>query len=345
MNIFKKPLLFVASMLFVSQIAKSQEGLSIYSDYLMDNYYLLHPSMAGAGDCAQLRLSARQQWTDTPDSPALQTLNFNTRVGERSGVGAILYNDRNGYHNQMGAKLTYAHHINFSRTDYDLNQLSFGLSGGMMQTTLDQTRWIEGGQFDPNVIGGIEQKDITFNVDAGASYNYFNFYTHFTVKNLLSTKNDLYTDVESDNRRRYFLAAGYFFGNTIDNFGRSDGFSYEPSVLFQYTEETNEKMLDVNFKIHKQFDNGKLFVGLSYRTAFEGAEYMQNVSGDVDKMYYHSVSPLVGLKYNNLFVGYTYAHQFGQIRFANGGMHQLTLGYNFMCRNTGSGFNYPSVNY
>lgn len=37
----------IATMLF-SNMATSQEGLPIYTDYLTDNYYLIHPSMAGA---------------------------------------------------------------------------------------------------------------------------------------------------------------------------------------------------------------------------------------------------------------------------------------------------------
>jgi hypothetical protein len=36
----------------------SQEGIAVYSDYLSDNYYLIHPSMAGA-NCAKIRLTAR----------------------------------------------------------------------------------------------------------------------------------------------------------------------------------------------------------------------------------------------------------------------------------------------
>ena len=42
---FKK-LVFVAILALVTQTINSQEGLPIYSDYLTDNYYLLHPSMA-----------------------------------------------------------------------------------------------------------------------------------------------------------------------------------------------------------------------------------------------------------------------------------------------------------
>jgi hypothetical protein len=37
----------------------SQEGIAVYSDYLSDNYYLIHPSMAGAANCAKIRLTAR----------------------------------------------------------------------------------------------------------------------------------------------------------------------------------------------------------------------------------------------------------------------------------------------
>ncbi|MCP1997570.1 hypothetical protein L1275_003381, partial [Flavobacterium sp. HSC-61S13] len=37
--------------------------MSVYSDYLSDNYYLIHPSMAGAANCGKLRVTARQQWS------------------------------------------------------------------------------------------------------------------------------------------------------------------------------------------------------------------------------------------------------------------------------------------
>src|SRR6478672_10777179 len=106
---------YVLLLLFLTQLSFSQEGVAVYSDYLSDNYYLLHPSMAGAANCAKLRLTARQQWFGQDDAPALQTLSFNGRVGEQSGAGIIIYNDKNGYHSQKGFKLTYAHHIMFSR--------------------------------------------------------------------------------------------------------------------------------------------------------------------------------------------------------------------------------------
>ena len=150
MSIKKLIVLFV---LFVAQISFSQEGIAVYSDYLSDNYYLIHPSMAGASSCGKIRLTGRQQWFGQEDAPALQTLSFNTAVDEdgKSGIGMIAFNDKNGYHSQRGAKLTYAHHIRFSRNTVDLNQLSFGLSGAFIQSQLDETEF-QG--FDPFVYGG-----------------------------------------------------------------------------------------------------------------------------------------------------------------------------------------------
>ena len=216
---FKKLLLLI--VLFASQFSFSQEGIAVYSDYLSDNYYLIHPSMAGASNCAKLRMTARQQWFGQKDAPAMQTLSFNGKIGEsdQSGAGIIVYNDKNGYHSQKGVKATYAHHIMFSRDMVDLNQLSFGLSAGLVQSSLDETEFRE---FDPNVNGTIVQKYSYFNVDFGMSYNYLEFYLHATIKNAIETRRKIYSEFEDDNIRKFILNAGYVFGE-------QDGLLWEPS--------------------------------------------------------------------------------------------------------------------
>ena len=176
----KKVCLVIFVLLY--HVTYSQDGIPVYSDYLSDNLYLLHPSMAGAATSNQIRLTARKQWFDQNEAPNMQTLNINARVGDRSGIGAIFFNDKNGYHSQTGGYLTYAHHIMFSRTEVDLNQLSFGLSFGLIQSRLDETQF-DPLDFDP-IIAGIIQSSSYFNVDAGVSYNFLNFSGHFTVKNV-----------------------------------------------------------------------------------------------------------------------------------------------------------------
>ena len=105
--------LYLLALLFIAQISYSQEGVAVYSDYLSDNYYLIHPSMAGASSCTKIRLTARKQWFGQEDAPQLQTLSINGRLDEKSGVGMILFSDKNGYHSQKGVKFTYAHHLMF----------------------------------------------------------------------------------------------------------------------------------------------------------------------------------------------------------------------------------------
>jgi type IX secretion system PorP/SprF family membrane protein len=331
---FKKRYI-VVMLLFISQMSFSQEGLPVYSDYLSDNYYLIHPSMAGAASCAKVRLTARQQWFGQDEAPSLQTLSFNGRIGERSGAGVILINDKNGYHSQKGMKLTYAHHILFSRDEIDLNQLSFGMSAGFFQSILDETTFLENGEFDPIIPGGIEQKASYFNADLGASYNFLDFYAHLTMKNVLSSNRKLYTEKEPVNLKRLLLSAGYTFGD-------QEKLLWEPSFLFQYVEQTNEKSIDLNLKVYKTLDFGKLWGGLSYRRSLDGAEFIEGNAVANQKLQY--VTPIVGLNYKKYMFSYTYSQLLGDVKFDNAGFHQITLGINLFCEPEKYHCNCPAIN-
>jgi type IX secretion system PorP/SprF family membrane protein len=331
---YHKLKIFIAFFL-ISLYSFSQEGIAVYSDYLSDNYYLIHPSMAGAASCDKIRLTARKQWFDQTDAPALQTLSYNGRVGERSGVGIILFNDKNGYHSQKGMKLTYAHHIMFSRDEFDLNQLSFGVSADFFQSELDETEFLQSGDFDPIINGTIVQKDAYFNLDIGASYNYLDFYVHGTVKNAIETRREIYTEYESDNLRKYLLSAGYVFGDR-------DRILWEPSILFQLVDKTKEKSIDINMKAYKNFDFGKLWGALSYRRSFDGAEYLSGSSVSSQKLQY--ITPIIGVNFDKFMFAYTYSYLSGPVNFDTGGFHQITLGIDLFCKKERYDCNCPAIN-
>ncbi len=318
MSIKRIPLIL---LLLSSLYGFSQDGIPIYSDYFSDNLYLIHPSMAGAATHNQLRLTARQQWFDQNEAPNLQTLNFNARLGEQSGVGVIVYNDKNGYHSQTGGYITYAHHLMFSRSEADLNQLSFGLSAGLTQSRLDETNF-DLTDFDP-VIAGIIQSTSYFNVDAGLSYNFLDFSGHFTVKNIIFQNRNIYSEkYESNNQRKYLLSAAYAIGQ----YGAD--WSYEPSFLFQWAERTGEKAIDINMKAYRKMDFGQLWGGLSYRRSLDGAEFLNGQEVKTQKLQYYT--PVLGINYNNFMFAYTYSYQAGNVKFQSGGFHQITLGYDFL---------------
>ncbi|MBJ7880367.1 PorP/SprF family type IX secretion system membrane protein [Gelidibacter salicanalis] len=322
---FKKFWLLVV-VVVLGQFSKAQEGLPIYSDYLTDNYYLIHPSMAGVANCAKVRLTARKQWFGQDDAPALQTMSINSRIGEtQSAIGAIVYNDKNGYHSQTGAYFTYAHHLLFSRNEIDLNMLSFGLSAGAIQYKLDESTFLSEG-FDP-IISGVEQSATNFNIDFGFSYHFIDFYAHATVKNILNNDginvnaNGIF---KFDNLRTLLFSAG----NVFNKLG-SD-WSYEPSIMFLYRDGTKEASIDVNGKVYKDVEFGKLWGGMSYRRSLDGAEFTDGTGVSSQKLQY--ITPFIGVDYKNFVFAYTYSYQANSVVFNNGGFHQLTLGYNFNCR-------------
>lgn len=321
----KQTILFLCSLFIFGSTVNAQEGIPVYFDYLSDNYYLVHPSMAGIGEGGKIRLTARKQWFDVEDAPNMQTLNMHYRVGEKSGVGGILFNDANGYHSQTGLKLTYAHHLSFSSDFRVLNQLSFGLSGTMLLSSLDETEF-RSVQNDPTITG-TKNTASYYNIDMGMSYNFREFYAHATILNVLGSKRNLYrigrADPDNvpvvDNLRRYLMSVGYVFGK--------GDWQLEPSVLFQMTEFTSEKALDINAKVYRQVGFGTVWGGLSYRRSFDGADYQTDT--DFGSQRLQLFTPIVGVNINNFMFSYNYSYQSGDIRLDNGGFHQITLGYDF----------------
>lgn len=309
----------VLCLFLTTERIRAQEVIPVYSDYLTDNLYLLHPSMAGASNLNKIRLTARQQWLDVKNAPALQTLSVHARMWEKIGLGAIAFNDQNGNYSRRGLYGSFAYHLLFSRSELDLNQLSFGISAGIIQHSLDQSRFT---QPDP-LIGGGNPSDIYGNMDVGVSYYLFDFFAHLTAKNILSVQRELfYSDAVPNNQRKYLFSTGY-----VINQGNSN-WSYEPSLLFQWREQTEERTIDANFKVYRSLESGLLFGGLSFRRSFEGAEYTAE-GEEIKSQSLQYLTPFLGMEYNRFLFAYTYSHQMNSVVLTTQGFHQITLGYNF----------------
>ena len=329
----------IAVLGLFSKFGIAQEGLPIYSDYLTDNYYLLHPSMAGVANCAKIRLTARKQWFGVDNAPNLQTLSINSKVGDGPvGIGGIVFNDSNGYHSQLGAYGTFAYHLMFSRNEIDLNMLSFGISAGFIQYKLDESEFLPPGSLPDDLIDGIEQSATNFNIDFGFSYHFIDFYAHATVKNVLNNDGINFNEqgLSFRNLRTYLLSVG----NTFSKY--NSDWSYEPSVMVMHREATDETSFDVNMKVYKAMDFGKLWGGISYRRSLDGAEFSNGSGVSSQKLQYFT--PFIGINYNNFVFAYTYSYQANSVVFDNGGLHQLTLGFNFGCKREKFECNCPAVN-
>ena len=129
-------------------------------------------------------------------------------------------------------------------------------------------------------------------------------------------------------------------GNVFSKLGSE--WSYEPSLMYMYREGTSESLMDVNMKVYKEMDFGKLWGGLSYRRSFDGAEFADGSGVSSQKLQY--ITPFIGVDYKNFVFAYTYSYQANSVVFNNGGFHQLTLGINFNCKPKKYECNCPGVN-
>ncbi len=296
-----KRYIIIILFIFGFSIISAQGTMPIYSDYLSDNIYLVHPTAAGMSNNAKLRLTHRQQWSGNSDAPSMQTVSFHNRFGRKTAIGAIIFNDKNGFHSQLGIQATYAYHLNFGRDDA-LDQLSFAISASYVQNSVDQRSF----SIPDPVISQIVESDSYFNSDFSMAYFNLDGYAYFTVKNLLlNSKNSMNENFRSLNLRRYLLNVGYFIG-----WGKR--IQIEPSIMFQLIENTKEVTLDLNTKIYRLIGNNKrIWFAMSYRRSFD--------KNDIQE--FSQITPIAGMEFERYLVSYTYTHQLGDISFQNGGFH------------------------
>ncbi len=308
MKIVKSLILLI--VFFLSFEGESQETLPIYSDYLSDNVYLVHPSAAGIGNTGKLRFTARQQWAGVKDAPTLQTISYHNRFREKAALGFILFNDSNGFHSQKGIQGTFAYHLDLNRASV-FNQLSFGLSLTAVQNQVDQTQF-----FGDPTIAQIIRSDGYFNADFSVAYHRKGFSSYLTVKNLLlSAKNNLNNNLEPLDLRNYILSVGYYFGD-------KQSFQFEPSVMIQLRESTGERIVDFNLKAYKDFNKAQLWGALSYRKGFDAKP--------IEDLVY--ITPIIGVNYNKWMFSYTYTRQMNDIVLTDLGFHQVSIGVNLFTR-------------
>ncbi len=311
MNFVKSTLFF---LLLFSPLLKAQETLPIYSDYLSDNVFLVHPSAAGIGNCGKLRLTARNQWAGVEDAPSLQTISVHNKFGDNVGLGLILFNDKNGYHSQQGLQATFAYHIQLGNRYDEVNQLSFALGAMGVYNKVDESSFTFPDGIPDPAISQIVQSEGYFNADFSMAYHRKGFFSYVTAKNILLSARNLYGDYESLNLRRYLTTLGYYFnGKKVQ---------LEPSIMGQVIERTGEKFVDFNMKVYKKIDNTQIWAAFSYRKGFDNAT--------TEELNY--LTPIVGVNINQFMVSYTYTKQSGELLFDDAGYHQISLGYNFGCR-------------
>jgi type IX secretion system PorP/SprF family membrane protein len=296
---------------FVAGTVKAQQ-LPLYSQYLM-NGYLLNPAIAGHDGYTSFNLTARQQWLGFPDAPQTQSFSAQTRLLKRSfvikgrsinnkrfkpstngrvGLGGFFYHDLNGAVERVGFQASYAYHIFIGE-----NQLSFGLAAGLFQFNIreqDITYLDEG---DMVIEEGIRKVLYVPDANFGVHYMSYNYFVGLSVNNLFQSYLKMGNRAldEFKQLRHYYLMGGYRFYFSRDH-------ELETSTLIKMTERFTIQA-DLGAKYYYRQD---YWAGLYFRT---------------DK----TLITLVGIRYNQLYIGYAFDYSFSSIRRYTWGSHELVL--------------------
>jgi type IX secretion system PorP/SprF family membrane protein len=292
---------------------KAQQ-VPLYSQYTM-NGFLLNPAVAGSEGYTAINLTAREQWLGLKDAPKTHALSGQTRLlknsyiskgssirkhsplGSRSGkvgLGAYVFDDKNGPIDRTGVQLTYAYHIRMQKS-----QLSFGLSAIGYQFSVDQSkiRFEYEDEFWQNA------KKSIFIPDANIGIYFTNpsMFAGLSMSQLFQSALKLGEKgyAEYKMKRYFYLMGGY-------DFVLNDYFSIEPSMLIK---STGSFVWQADFNTKLIF-NEDYWAGISYRTG--GALIFMG-----------------GVRVDKFFFGYAFDYTLSSIMKHSFGSHEFMVAIKF----------------
>lgn len=312
----RKKLIYITFFIIGWATQAQEVTLPIINQYITDNPYLLSAAYAGIGDCWQVRFSGLEQWVGIEDAPSTQSVSIDGRIADRSGIGAILFNDSNGLTSQRGVQLSFAHHLTL--TQYNKQYLSFGISYKFSQFNIDASG------FDDNLQGlvgiGNDLNTNNHNFDVSVLYRVKSLFISANAINIINRTLDDLDETEPEELQNYYVYGGFTFDNVFK------ALQFEPSFLYRNFASDTRSTLDLNFKVRKFFKDSYFWGGISVR-------------GIVDQSFKPlSASPLLGLKKSNFYFAYGYQLNTNEIlQTSNSGSHLVTLGIDFGCKKSTCG--------
>lgn len=296
--------------------AMSQE-FPVYNQYYF-NYYLVNPALAGVNDCHYFMLTHKQQWLGIDDAPYTTSLSYQGRLKYNIGIGAYVYNDKNGYSGQQAGEVTFAYHIPLSdgqrwkKAVSRDRQLSFGLSAKIYNYGISDKDELQKLAENDEAMKDLDDV-LAFNLNLGAYFESYGFFTGLSVTNLLGMKMPNYDgDMEP-----LIPFTGYFLlGN---EFMINDFEGLEPSLMYMF-DVNGDMTFDVNFKYTHQ----------SSKRGSDWSYWLQlTMRQNIDEGSYEALTiiPVAGLQYQKLHFGLAYGIDCNRLFRHNYGSLELMLGY------------------
>jgi type IX secretion system PorP/SprF family membrane protein len=309
-------LVYIIVFLVIGNFAAGQQ-LPLYSQYLY-NKFLINPAVAGSDGYTSFNLTAREQWIGYSGAPRTFSFSAQTRMLKRSyilkhrsarrtiyrpatdgrvGLGGYIFSDKNGLVQRTGFQLSYSYHI-WLRNQ---TQLSMGLAFTGYHYKIDEKEinfedpnepWL-----NDNLRRGIFVPDASFGIYLlNAKYS-----AGFSAEQLFEASAKIgekaYKNFRLD--RHYYLFGSYIFD-------LNSQMELEPSLLFMMSEQIRPQAdIGITYIYNQSF-----WAGLAYRTS-------------------RALVANLGVKYQNIFIGYAFDFTLQEIQRVTYGTHEITIALKF----------------
>lgn len=292
----------------------------IFTQY-RESMMFTNPAFAGMREGICVNGLMRQQWAGFKDyatgenaAPQNYLISLDSPIKIlHGGLGGAIIQDRATYNwNDISLLLSYSFHAELS-----FGTIGIGLGGVLKNRSIDGSKYQAVNESDPVILKS-EQGDMRLDANLGIYYESLNNYQiGISVTNLLTTsfkKLDPSGEGLITTDRTFYLYGGYTYV-----LPRDPRFEIEPSVLVQ----TNFISTQYNVSAIVNY-NSRFWGGLNYRVQ-------------------ESVGAIVGLRYKDFRIGYSY--DLNTKRLGVPGSHEVSLNYCFKIKADRSKTTYKNTRY
>ncbi|MCC7246066.1 MAG: type IX secretion system membrane protein PorP/SprF [Saprospiraceae bacterium] len=284
-------------------LAAFAQEQAIYSQYHIFPV-LTNPAATAFDNKFQVLGNARSTWTGFPGKPTSYTLLASAPVGDKLALGGGLFTEKIGDLRTSRLQLNYAFRFKVQKA-----RISLGLSTEFLNKRADN-ELLTNQLVDPNdpVVENMTEGQSIFDASMGVHMLYDErFFASLALPNTIRTRLDEVPTANTEN------SSGSLFNHYMFQMGyiadvASQNFKVIPSISMRKFRDTPYQ-IDLN--VQGRFLEEKLIAGLTFRPSYGG-----------------TATFLLGSKYNNLEVYYSYDVAFSDFQAYNGGSHELSVAYN-----------------
>ncbi len=310
-------LAFILLLLSLTVNLTFGQQLPLFSQYLY-NKFLINPAVAGSDGYTSVNLTAREQWVGYYGAPRTFSFSVQTRMLKKSfilkqthvkrdiyrpksdgkvGFGGYVFSDKNGLVQRTGFQLSYAYHMWIQNS----TQLSMGLAltGYYYKINEKEINFEDPNEpwLNNNLRRGMFVPDATFGVYLLNARYSLGFSADQLFQASAKIANNAYKDFKMS--RQYYLFGSY-------DFRAGNNALLQPSFLLKMSEQFKPQVdIGVTYIYNQDF-----WGGLAYRTS--GA-----------------LIATLGVKYENIFIGYAFDFTFQEIQKVTYGTHEITFALKF----------------